>query len=261
MKTLQDIIEYKKKEILGEKSLFTLSEINELILKNNPPRGFLNSLITNKNKFGIISEVKKASPSKGIIRKDFDHIKIAQSYEKSGATCLSVLTDSNFFQGKKSYIKDIKMKVDLPILRKDFIIDSWQIKQSRMIDADCILLILSCLSFNQAKEYEDEAIDLGMDVIIETHTEKEIELANQLKSKMVGINNRNLKTMDVNILNSIDLIKYLDHSKLAISESGISSQDDITFLHENGFKHFLIGEAFMRQKDINHIFKKIIINN
>ena len=261
MKTLQDIIEYKKNEILDEKVSLTITEMHERMSKNNPPRGFLNALISNKSKFGIISEVKKASPSKGIIRQDFDHIKIAESYEKSGATCLSVLTDSNFFQGKNSYIKDIKMSVNLPVLRKDFIIDSWQIKQSRMIDADCILLILSCLSFNQAKEYEYEAIELGMDVIIETHTEKEIELANQLKSKMVGINNRNLKTMDVNIQNSIDLIKYLDVSKLAISESGISSKDDITFLSKNGFKNFLIGEAFMKQKNIDHSFKNILFNN
>ncbi len=258
MNTLENIIEHKKTEIQNEKLKISISEMNNLILEQDKPRDFLNNLIKSENKFGVIAEIKKASPSKGIIRKDFDPIVIAETYKKCGANCLSVLTDEYFFKGKNSYILNIKKKVDLPVLRKDFIIDSWQIKQSRLINADCILLILSCLSVNQAKEYEQEAIDLGMDVIIETHSEKEIEIANQLKSKMVGINNRNLKTMEVSLKTSKNLISYLDKSKLAISESGISSQNDIKNLNESGFKNFLIGEAFMKQKNINQFFNKII---
>ena len=260
MKTLKNIIEHKKIEIKNEKLKMSLSEINNLILQQEKPRDFLNALTNSKNKYGVIAEIKKASPSKGIIRKDFDPIVIAETYKKSGANCLSVLTDKFFFKGNNSYIANIKQKVDLPVLRKDFIIDSWQIKQSRLIKADCILLILSCLSFNQAKEYEQEATELGMDVIIETHSEEEIEIANQLKSKMIGINNRNLKTMEVNLKTSINLIKYLDNSKLPISESGISSQNDIKTLNHSGFNNFLIGEAFMKQKNINQFFNKMIYN-
>ena len=264
MQTLKDIINYKKNEVDHEKKHMPSIQIDNLISSKDTkfkPRGFLNALVSNKNNFGIISELKKASPSKGLIREDFNPLLIAEQYKKSGATCLSVLTDKNFFQGKNSYIFDIKKQVDLPVLRKDFIIDPWQIKQSFLLEADCILLILSCLSLTQAKEFEIEAMELGMDVLIETHTESEIEQANQLKSKMIGINNRNLHDMKVDLNTSINLIKYLDKSKIAISESGISCKSDIENLNTYGFRNFLIGEAFMKEKNINKIFNKIIFNN
>ena len=261
MYTLQNIIDYKKNEVSKEKLKLSTFEINNMIMdKRNKyvPRGFLNALLCNKSKFGIISELKKASPSKGLIRKDFNPIEIAKEYKKCGATCLSVLTDLKFFQGKNTYINDVKKVTNLPVLRKDFIIDSWQIKQSYLLKADCILLILSCLSFNQAREFESEAMDLGLDVLIETHTIEEIELANHFKSKMIGINNRNLKNMKVDIKTSLNLIKYLDDHKIAISESGINNKKDIDFLHAHGFKNFLIGEAFMKEKNIYNFFNSIV---
>ncbi len=257
MKTLKDILKFKKEELEKEKLITPENKINEFIHIKDKPRGFLKALKNNKKNFGIIAEIKKASPSKGIIRKNFNPLEIALQYQLSGATCLSVLTDKHFFHGDKKFIEIIKQKVDLPVLRKDFIIDSWQIKQSRFLEADCILLILSCLSLNQAKEFELEAMELGMDVLIETHTKKEIEHSNDFKTKLIGINNRNLKTMEVKINNSIDLIKYLNEDKIPISESGIKNKDDISKLKVSGFKNFLIGEAFMRQNDIDQVFKNI----
>ena len=260
MKTLNNIIEHKKEEINKKKLNLSDSEIKEQIISNKKSREFYKALRNNNKPIGVIAEIKKASPSKGIIRKNFDLNKIAQNYERSGANCLSVLTDKLFFHGDDDYIKMVKKVVKIPVLRKDFIIDSWQIKESKLLNADCILLILSCLSFNQAKEYEHEAFELGMDVLIETHSHKEIEMANQLKSKIIGVNNRNLKTMEVNIQNSIDLFKYIEKSKLPISESGISDRKDILKLNKKGYKNFLIGEAFMKQKNIDNFYKKIISN-
>ncbi len=258
MKTLKEIIEHKKNEVKNEKLLHSKSEIKDLISKIDKPRNFYEKLSKKNSSFGIIAEIKKASPSKGIIRKNFDPIQIAIEYNTNSANCLSVLTDKFFFQGDNSYIQKVKEVVQLPVLRKDFIIDSWQISQSRSLNADCILLILSCLSFNQAREFEDEAIELGMDVLLETHSPEEIEMANKLKSPMVGINNRNLKTMEVNIQNSITLIKYLDNDKTPISESGISKKEDLLLLKLKGFNNFLIGEAFMKNSDIGEIFREIV---
>ncbi len=259
MRTLKEIIEYKKDEIYKEKKLHTKLQLKELISKLDKPRKFLNKLSNNNQSIGLITEIKKASPSKGLIRLDFDPIKIAIEYKNNGASCLSILTDKFFFQGDNKYIQYVKDIVDLPILRKDFIIDNWQISQSRALNADCILLILSCLSFEQASEFEEEAMSLGMDVLIETHTPEEIEIANKLKSPLVGINNRNLKTMKVDILNSVNLIKYLDKNKIPISESGISKKEDILLLKSKGFNNFLIGEAFMKDKNITKKFKEILI--
>ena len=257
MKTLNDIILYKKEEIKQEKLIIEENKIDEIIKIKEKPRGFSYTLIENNKNFGIIAEIKKASPSKGIIRKSFDPVQIAEEYKESGATCLSILTDKHFFQGDNEFIEMIKKKVDLPVLRKDFIIDRWQIKQSRYLNADCILLILSCLNLNQAKEFEHEAMELGMDVLIEAHSIKEIEISNQFKSNLIGINNRNLRTMVVNINNSINLIKYLDKEKIAISESGINEKNDLIKLNRCGFKNFLIGEMFMKQNNIKKVFTDI----
>ena len=158
MRTLKDIIEYKKDEVHREKQLYSKSQLNELISKIDDPRKFTKNLSSNNQSNGLIAEIKKASPSKGVIRINFDPMEIAIEYKNNGATCLSILTDKYFFQGDNKYIQHVKDVVDLPILRKDFIVDSWQISQSRALNADCILLILSCLSFKQASEFEEEAI-------------------------------------------------------------------------------------------------------
>ncbi len=257
MKTLSDIIEYKKEEVILKKKHLSLSQIKEESSYCIPARSFLKQIETNQSEISIISEIKKASPSKGVIRSDFNPVEIAQVYEKNGATCLSILTDKRFFQGDDKFIKAVKSKVSLPILRKDFIIDEWQIEESKYLGADCILLILSCLSIDQAQEYEEYAFSLGMNVIIEVHDLKELELANKLKTKLIGINNRNLKTMDVNISTSINLINHVEKSKIPISESGISSSKDLESLIQAGYKTFLIGEAFMKENNIAKMFKKL----
>ena len=257
MKTLSDIIEYKKEEVNIKKKLLSLTQINEERSNYIPIRSFLNQIETNQSEISIISEIKKASPSKGIIRSNFDPVEIGQIYEKNGATCLSILTDKNFFQGDDKFIKAVKSKVSLPILRKDFIIDEWQIEESRYLGADCILLILSCLSFDQAKEYEEYAFSLGMNVIVEVHDLQELELANKLKAKLIGINNRNLKTMDVNINTSINLINYIEKNKIPISESGISNSKDLESLFKSGYNTFLIGEAFMKEDNIAKMFNSL----
>ncbi len=256
MITLNEIIKYKKEEISNRKLITPLREFNKSSKKSRP---FLKTIQNSKSGINIIAEIKKASPSKGVIRENFNPVYIAKIYEESGAKCLSILTDEKFFQGKDEYIDLVKKEVALPILRKDFIINDWQIEESKYIGADCILLILSCLSANQAKEYEEHALSLGMDVLVETHNLKELELANQLNSKLIGINNRNLKTMSVDIQTSIDLIKKLNDNKIPISESGISKSEDIILLKKHGFKTFLIGEAFMKENDIKQIFYKINI--
>ena len=257
MKTLSDIIKYKKEEVNIKKKLLTLTQIKEESSNYNPTRPFLKQIESNKSKISIISEIKKASPSKGVIRSDFNPLEIGQIYERNGATCLSILTDKKFFQGDDKFIKAVKSKVSLPVLRKDFIIDEWQIEESRYLGADCILLILSCLSFDQAKEYEEYAFSLGMNVIVEVHDLQELELANKLKAKLIGINNRNLKTMDVNINTSINLINYIEKSKIPISESGISNSKDLENLVQSGFNTFLIGEAFMKEINIAKMFKNL----
>ena len=257
MKTLDEIINYKREEVLNEKSKKSSLFDND-IFDESESCNFLNAIKKNEKKINIIAEVKRCSPSRGLIRKNFDPIKISEEYYKSGATCLSVLTDKKYFGGDNSYISKIKETIKLPVLRKDFIIDPWQIKESKFLKADCILLILSCLSKSEAKDFEQQAFSLNLDVIVEVHNEIEIEIANEMESKLIGINNRNLKTMDVNIQNSIDLSRYLEKDKIAISESGIKTKKDIDLLVKNGFKNFLIGEAFMEQKDIQKLFQKLI---
>ena len=257
MKTLADIIKFKKEEITLKKSALSLETMKQKFDYDFSIRPFVKKIEENKSAISIISEIKKASPSKGIIRSDFNPIEIGKIYEKNGAACLSILTDKKFFQGDNNFIKAVKREVSLPILRKDFIIDEWQIEESKYIGADCILLILSCLSFNQAKEYEDYAHKLGMSVIVEVHDLDELELANKLNSKLIGINNRNLKTMDVDINTSIKLIKNLDNGKIPISESGISSSKDLNKLRDAGFNTFLIGEAFMKENNITKMFESL----
>ena len=249
--TLQEIINYKKEEYLFEKSKTNDFELNLKIASQKKPKRFMDCLIKNNQKqFGLIAEIKKASPSKGLIRNDFDPVYLAECYKEGNASCLSVLTDVKFFQGDNSYIGLIKQKVDLPILRKDFIIDPWQIRESRALGADCILLIMAALTLDEAFVLENEAHDLGMDVLVETHTHEEIIMANKLKTKLIGINNRNLKTMEVDIENSLKLSKYINSEKIIVAESGIKKYEDLALLNTKGIKNFLIGESLMKQKDL-----------
>ena len=254
---LQEIINYKREEFIFRRNQTNNFDLQSKIDKQLKPRKFMDNL-NNPNKFNLIAEIKKASPSKGLIRKDFDPLKLAKCYQDGGASCLSVLTDEKYFQGDNKYIDIIKKDIDLPILRKDFIVDPWQIKESRSLGADCILLIMAVLKLEDAILLEKESIDLGMDVLIETHTHEEIKMANKLKSKLIGVNNRNLKTMEVDINNTIKLKKFIDPDKIIVAESGLKTHKDLQFFKENGIINFLIGESLMKEKNLTLATKTIL---
>ena len=254
---LQEIINYKKEEFLFRKGKTNDQEINTQIDRHGKPRAFIKKLNI-PNKLNLIAEIKKASPSKGLIRNDFNPIDLAECYKNGNASCLSVLTDEKYFQGHNKYIKMIKEKVNLPILRKDFIIDPWQIRESRALGADCVLLIMSALTLDEAKLLENEAHNYDMDVLVETHTYDEIMMANKLKTNLIGINNRNLKTMEVDINNTINLKKYIDEDKIIVAESGLKNNRDLIMLKDSGINVFLIGESLMKEQDLTSATKRIL---
>ena len=254
---LQEIINYKKEEFSYRKTQITDFQLNLMIDNQKKPRGFIPKL-NNPRKLNLIAEIKKASPSKGLIRQDFDPLHLAKCYRDGNASCLSVLTDEKYFQGNNKYINIIKKEVDLPILRKDFIVDPWQIKESRALGADCILLIMAALTLNEAIILEQEANNFGMDVLVETHTKEEIEMANKLETVLVGINNRNLKTMEVDINNTLKLKNFINPDKIIVAESGLKDNSDLQLLKENGIQNFLIGESLMKEKDLTFATKKIL---
>ena len=257
---LDKILATKKNEIKNAKQLFSLSDLTEKIEINNDERDFVAAL-QDKHKIGsqaVIAEIKKASPSKGIIREVFDPISIALSYEKGGAACLSVLTDKEYFQGDINYIQQIKQTCQLPILRKDFIIDPYQIYESKAFGADCILLIAAALDLSEMKEFEAIAESLNMAVLVESHNLAELEKAIELNTLLIGINNRNLKTFDVSLQTSIDLKEKIPSGRIAITESGIFTREDIDFMNEYGISTFLIGEAFMRDADPGQSLENLI---
>jgi len=254
---LQEIINYKKEEFSYRKTQITDFQLNLMIDNQKKPRGFIPKL-NNPRKLNLIAEIKKASPSKGLIRQDFDPLHLAKCYRDGNASCLSVLTDEKYFQGNNKYINIIKKEVDLPILRKDFIVDPWQIKESRALGADCILLIMAALTLKEAIILEQEANNFGMDVLVETHTKEEIEMANKLETVLVGINNRNLKTMEVDINNTLKLKNFINPDKIIVAESGLKDNSDLQFLKENGIQNFLIGESLMKEKDLTFATKKIL---
>ena len=256
---LERIIEFKKKEVIEFKQNNYSKDLKNLALKKEKPRAFLKKLsLSSKNRFGLIAEIKKASPSKGIIRKDFFPDQIAMDYQNSGASCISVLTDKHFFMGHNSYLASVKLATDLPVLRKDFIIDPIQIYESRIIGADCILLITACLNDNELQDYYKIAKSLEMDVLIEIHNEEELNRALKLKPSMIGINNRNLKTMEVSLTTSINLIKKIPDEILVVSESGFKTHNDLKSMEDNGINCFLIGETFMNKKDIQKSVENIL---
>ena len=256
---LENIIEFKKREIFELKKNYSVSDFNVSSNGVEKPRGFINKLLfAEKNGFGLIAEIKKSSPSKGIIRKNFFPEKIALDYKESGASCLSVLTDGNFFGGNNEYLKKVKSIVDLPILRKDFLIDEIQVYESRFIGADCILLIVACLNDEQLKDFYNLGKSLEMDVLVEVHNEEELERALTLKPQMIGINNRNLKTMTVSLETSVNLLKNIPDNILVISESGFKAHNDLKFMQSFGIKSFLIGETFMKSENIKKSVKKIL---
>lgn len=254
-KAVNDILEeicFKKRGHVSEQKLrVSLNDLKRKCEEMPLAGGFCNAL-ERENGVALIAEVKKASPSKGVIREDFDPVEIAQIYEGAGATCLSVLTDVPYFQGHDQYLKDVKKAVSLPVLRKDFIIDPYQIYESRALGADCILLIMAALSDSQAWEYYELATSLGLDVLTEVHDLGELERAKRFEPMMIGVNNRNLKTLEVDVQTSFDLMLHMPQKgSLLISESGISDPATIGRLSDIGYRGFLVGESLMRQDNID----------
>ncbi|MEC9392278.1 MAG: indole-3-glycerol phosphate synthase TrpC [Pseudomonadota bacterium] len=257
---LDKILEYKKNEVQQAKINFPKEDLIDLLEGNNKPVSFIKELIkkNNNNLPGIIAEVKKASPSKGIIKEDFNHIEIAKNYIDGGAACISVLTDFPSFQGHLQYMKDIKDKANIPLLRKDFMIDPYQIYESRLHGADCILIIMKMINIDIAGELYELSTKLGMDVIFEVNNLEELSKALELSPKIIGINNRNLNDFSTNINNSIQLSKSIPEEICIISESGITNRKDIEILMENKIKNFLIGENLIKSQNIKEKLKKLI---
>lgn len=250
---LDKIIATKQAEVATGKQQQSLSDLRKIIAEQTPCRGFYHAIENQliKGESAVIAEVKKASPSKGVIRADFDPVAIAQSYLKGGATCLSVLTDEPYFQGSDAYLQQVRAMVGLPVLRKDFMVDPWQIFQSRALGADCVLLIVACLTDELLHEMHDLAVDLGMDVLVEVHDAEEMERALATQAQLIGINNRNLKTFETSLATSERLCAMVpeDGERIVVSESGIHNSQDIKQLQSHDIFTYLIGESLMRHDD------------
>ncbi|MDP0562967.1 MAG: indole-3-glycerol phosphate synthase TrpC [Candidatus Endonucleobacter sp. (ex Gigantidas childressi)] len=248
---LNKIIQRKREEISDGIQSLSLAEARIKVLDCPPTRSFADKLIAqaSSGKAAVIAELKKASPSKGVIREHFEPAIIAKSYEKAGATCLSILTDIDFFQGSPAYIQQARQAMSLPVLRKDFMVDAWQIYESRLMGADCILLIVSALSDVELIDFNGIAQELGMSVLVEVHNGEELERALHIKGALLGINNRNLHTFEVSLETTFELLPRVPDNRLVITESGINSKDDVSSMMEKHVNSFLVGEAFMRQDD------------
>lgn len=252
MTILDRICTEKKAHVERKKQEKSLEILKEHILKQYDTRCFKSHILRNAHdtNTALICEIKKASPSAGLIRDDFNVPQIAAAYETGGAACLSVLTDEPFFQGDDAYIQEAKNASALPVLRKDFIVDSYQIYESRALGADCILLIMAALNDDQASGFLTLARDLGMDALVEIHDREELERAKAIGADMIGVNNRNLKTMAVSLQTSIDLAAHMPQEAVRIAESGIYSYEEIKVLQDAGYQGFLIGESLMQQEDL-----------
>ena len=245
MSILQKIVANTKTNLVHKKAEFPLEKIKSSLENLKLPRGKFKDNISSKDE-AIIAEIKKASPSAGIIKEDFDPIKIAMEYESFGVSALSILTEENFFMGSIEYLKDVKKITSLPILRKDFMIDEYQIYESKLIGADCILLIASILTDQQLEDFITIAKKLELDYLIEVHDENELKRVDRFEDALIGVNNRNLETFEVDLNNSVRLRNSFRQNNIFIAESGIKSREDMNYLKMNNIKVFLIGESLMR---------------
>ncbi|MFT7660644.1 MAG: indole-3-glycerol phosphate synthase [Gammaproteobacteria bacterium] len=246
---LNKILVDKAVEVIERAKLRPLTELSAAIESHAPTRGFVNA-IENKILAGhiaVIAEIKKASPSKGIIRKEFNPAAIAASYAEHGASCLSVLTDEKYFQGSTAYLQQARQACDLPVLRKDFMVDQYQLYEAREMGADAVLLIAAALGDPMMTDLEQTAFALGLDVLVEVHNEDELERALRLQTPLIGVNNRNLRTFETSLQTTIDMLSQIPEDKIVVSESGFHSQADIKRLTDYQVNTFLIGEAFMRE--------------
>ena len=245
MNILDEIVSKKRTRVNEAKSIVSIEDIQNQLEKLSLLKSNFKNNLENQTQ-AIIAEIKKASPSAGIIAEDFNPILKAKEYEKMGARALSILTEEDFFQGSNEVLQDVKKVTNLPILRKDFIIDDYQIYESKLIGADCILLITSILSDSQIEEYVSKAEAINLDVLIEVHDEEELGRVSKFHNALIGVNNRNLKTFEVDLMNAVRLRKNYDGNQIFIAESGIKSSIDIEYLASNNINVFLIGESLMR---------------
>ena len=257
---LERICEDKRVHIAAKKARTSLAELETRAKQAEAPRGFHAALAKAAQNlgYGLICEIKKASPSKGLIREDFDPPVLARAYANGGASCLSVLTDEKYFQGDDRYLQATRKAAALPALRKDFMLEPYQIVESRALGADCILLIMAALEDEQAAELEAVAIEWKMDVLIEVHDGKELERALKLKSPMIGINNRNLKTLEVDLQTTERLARRVPDERLLIAESGLYARPDLERMRRVGAEAFLIGESLMRQPDVTEATRALL---
>lgn len=248
---LKKILARKVEEIIARSQKESMRQLSQRIADTSAPRDYVGAML-NKIEAGqaaVIAEIKKASPSKGVIREDFVPAEIAKSYEQGGAACLSVLTDVDFFQGADEYLKQAKDACSLPVLRKDFVIDPYQVYEARVIGADCILLIVAALGDAQLLELSQLAAHLDMDVLVEVHDQEELERALALNVPLLGINNRNLRTFEVSLQTTLDLLPLIPDNRIVVTESAIHQPQDVKLMRDNNVNAFLVGEAFMRAEN------------
>jgi indole-3-glycerol phosphate synthase len=245
---LKKIIRRKQQEIAERFESCSLEALMEKLHHSSTPRGFADALASKleAGQAGVIAEIKKASPSKGVLREDFQPAEIAVSYEQGGAACLSVLTDIDFFQGSDQYLQQARAVCQLPVIRKDFIIDPYQVYEARAIEADCILLIAACLDDQQLATLNGLAHETGMDVLIEVHDEVELKRALAVENRLIGINNRNLRTFEVSLDTTLGLLEQIPEDRIVVTESGILDRGDVSRMRDHAVNAFLVGEAFMR---------------
>lgn len=251
MNVLDRIMAVKRAEVAQAKARIPESDIKGRAQRADPPRDFVGALrkrVSGGNA-AVIAEIKRASPSRGILREDFDPAAIARSYEAGGAACLSVLTDRQFFKGEPEHLEAARTACALPVLRKDFIFDPYQVHEARAMGADCILLIAACLSVDEMKRLEEEAMRLGMAVLVEVHDEAEVQSALRLATPLLGINNRDLRTFETRLETTLGLLPQVPADRLVITESGILKREDVMRMRANNVHAFLVGEAFMRADD------------